>query len=77
MDRRYEVARKRRALENEPIDLPKYFGEYIPFVINTLLPRNWERMINTVLADVGDPLTEAVHFPIDLVREHGIIKKRR
>jgi len=77
MNRRYEIARKRRAFEDEPVDLPERFGGYIPYVINAILPRNWERMINTALADIGDPLVEMVEFPLDLAREHGIIRRGR
>ena len=75
MNRRYEVARK-RAFGDEPIDLPERFGEYIPYMINVMLPRNWERVINTALADIGDPLVEMAEFPLDLARKHGIIRRR-
>jgi len=77
MNRMYEIARKRRAFEDEPIDLPEHFGEYIPYMINVMLPRNWERIIDTALADIGDPLVEMVEFPLDLVREHGTIRRGR
>ena len=75
MNRRYEIARK-RALGDEPIDFPESFGGYIPYMINAMLPRNWERIINTALADIGDPLVEMVEFPLDMVRKYGIIRNR-